>query len=72
MQLNIQLDPSKSNIFLDLLAILKKDNMINDFEIISHDKSKKEFIQTIEASKKDIKEGNISTFDFNDFEKQLG
>ena len=72
MQLNIQLDPSKSNIFLDLLAILKKDNMINDFEIISHDKSKKEFIEIMEASKKDIEQGNISNFDFNNFEKKLG
>ncbi len=35
MQLNIQIDTNKSNLFLDLLDILKKDNMINDFQIIS-------------------------------------
>ena len=35
MQLNIQIDTNKSNLFLDLLDVLKKDNMINDFQIIS-------------------------------------
>ena len=35
MQLNIQIDTNKSNLFLDLLDVLKKDKMINDFQIIS-------------------------------------
>jgi len=30
-----------------------------------------EFIKTMEQSKKDIKEGKISNFDFNNFEKKL-
>lgn len=40
MQLNLQIDLEKSNIFLELLNILKKDKMINDFTIIKK-KSKK-------------------------------
>ena len=34
MQLNIQIDTNKSNLFLDLLDVLKKDNMINDFKVM--------------------------------------
>jgi len=35
MELTINIDTHKSNLFLDLLQLLKKDNMINDYEIIS-------------------------------------
>lgn len=35
MHLNIDIDTHKSNLFLDLLNLLKKDNMINDFQIVA-------------------------------------
>jgi len=35
MQLNIQIDTNKSNLFLDLLDVLKKNDMINDFKVIT-------------------------------------
>jgi ribosomal protein S8 len=34
MHLNIDIDTHKSNLFLDLLNVLKEDNMINDFQIV--------------------------------------
>ena len=38
MQLTIEIEEHKSTLFLDLLNLLKKDRMINDFHIAS-DKS---------------------------------
>jgi len=35
MHLNIDIDTHKSNLFLDFLNLLKKDNMINDFQIVT-------------------------------------
>lgn len=35
MHLNIDIDTQKSSLFLDLLNLLKKDNMINDFKVIT-------------------------------------
>ena len=35
MHLNIDIDTQKSSLFLDLLNLLKKDNMINDFKVIA-------------------------------------
>lgn len=37
MYLNIDIDNQKSSLFLDLLNLLKKDHMINDFEVIGSD-----------------------------------
>ncbi len=51
--------------FLWLLEYFKKD-----IEIIKIN-PKRDFIKTIEQSKADIKNGNISTFNFNEFEKKL-
>ncbi len=51
--------------FLWLLEYFKKD-----IEIIKIN-PKRDFIETIEQSKADIKNGNISTFNFNEFEKKL-
>jgi hypothetical protein len=51
--------------FLWLLEYFHKD-----IEIIKIN-TDSEFIKTMEESKKDIKEGSISNFDFNDFEKKL-
>ncbi|NKQ40682.1 MAG: hypothetical protein HF962_03835 [Sulfurovum sp.] len=34
MQLNIDIEQHKSTLFLDFLKLLKKDQMINDFEVI--------------------------------------
>jgi len=34
MQLSIDIEQHKSTLFLDFLRLLKKDNMINDFEVL--------------------------------------
>lgn len=34
MYLSIDIDNQKSSLFIDLLNLLKKDHMINDFEVI--------------------------------------
>jgi len=34
MQLNIDIEQHKSTLFLDFLNLLKKDHMINDFEVL--------------------------------------
>jgi len=52
--------------FLWLLEYFKKD-----IEIIKIS-SKNEFNKTMEQSKIDIRNGNISLFDFDEFEKKLG
>ena len=52
--------------FLWLLEYFKKD-----IEIIKIS-SKNEFNKTMEQSKIDIRNGNISIFDFDEFEKKLG
>ena len=52
--------------FLWLLEYFKKD-----IEIIKIS-PKRDFIKTIEQSKADIKNGNVSIFDFDEFEKKLG
>jgi len=52
--------------FLWLLEYFKKD-----IEIIKIN-SKSEFDKTIEQSKIDIENGNVSLFDFDEFEKKLG
>ena len=52
MYLNIDIDTHKSNLFLDLLTVLKKDNMINDFKIVDNRNKltsyEKELLQDIE------------------------
>jgi len=52
--------------FLWLLEYFKKD-----IEIIKIN-PKNDFIKSMEESKVDIKNGNISLFDFDEFEKKLG
>ena len=56
MHLNIDIDTQKSSLFLDLLNLLKKDNMINDFKVVTDNAklsdNEKELLQDI---------GNIST-----------
>ena len=39
MQLQIDVSSVKSTIFLELLNVFKKDNMINDYKVIDHEKS---------------------------------
>ena len=51
--------------FLWLLEYFHKD-----IEIVKIN-TNNEFIKTMEKSKKDIKEGYITNFDFNSFEKKL-
>ena len=51
--------------FLWLLEYFKKD-----IEIIKIS-PKRDFIKTIEQSKADIKNGNVSIFNFDEFEKKL-
>ena len=51
--------------FLWLLEYFKKD--IEIVKIESND----EFLKTMKQSKKDIEEGNVSVFNFDDFEKKL-
>jgi len=51
MHLNINIDTQKSSLFLDFLNLLKKDNMINDYKIISNtslSSYEKELLQEIE------------------------
>jgi len=52
--------------FLWLLEYFKKD-----IEIIKIN-PKNDFIKSMEESKADIKNGNVSLFDFDEFEKKLG
>jgi len=62
MHLNIDIDTSKSNIFLDLLTLLKKDNMINDFQVITTPNKltsyEKELLQDIKEIPKAIHNAN--------------
>ncbi len=51
--------------FLWLLEYFKKD-----IEIVKIT-PKRDFIKTIEQSKADIKNGNVSIFNFDEFEKKL-
>ena len=51
--------------FLWLLEYFK-----NDIEIIKIN-PKNDFIKSMEESKADIKNGNVSLFDFDEFEKKL-
>jgi hypothetical protein len=51
--------------FLWLLEYFKKD-----IEIVKVN-TPNEFMRTMEASKKDIKDGNITSFNFDNFEKKL-
>lgn len=39
MQLEIDVNNVKSNLFLELLNVFKKDNMINDYKIIDDEKT---------------------------------
>jgi len=39
MQLQIDVNSVKSTIFLELLNLFKKDNMINDYKIINNEKT---------------------------------
>ena len=52
MYLSINIETQKSNLFLDFLNLLKKDKMINDFQVISNNKKfsnyEKEVFQDIE------------------------
>ena len=52
--------------FLWLLEYFKKD-----IEIIKIEPNNN-FSSSMTQSKKDIEEGNVSTFNFDDFEKKLG
>ena len=51
MHLNIDIDTQKSSLFLDFLNLLKKDNMINDYKVMSTtslSSYEKELLQDIE------------------------
>ena len=39
MQLQIDVNSVKSTIFLELLNLFKKDNMINDYKVINNEKN---------------------------------
>ena len=52
--------------FLWLLEYFKKD-----IEIIKIS-TDNDFISTMNESKKDIEEGNVRSFNFDDFEKKIG
>ncbi|SFV56348.1 hypothetical protein MNB_SV-9-127 [hydrothermal vent metagenome] len=53
--------------FLWLLEYFKKD-----IEIIEVDTPDNNYNKRVEESKRDIEQGNIKTFNFDDFEKKLG
>jgi len=62
MHLNIDIDTQKSSLFLDLLNLLKKDNMINDYQIMSNTSNlssyEKELLQDIEQVSTAISHAN--------------
>ena len=63
MELNINIDEEKSNIFLELLSVLKKDNMINDFRVINHIKLntyEKELLEDLNNISEAIDDANNS------------
>ncbi|MEA3315287.1 MAG: hypothetical protein U9Q30_05470 [Campylobacterota bacterium] len=39
MQLQLNVNDIKANIFLELLEVFKKDNMINDYKVINDEKT---------------------------------
>ena len=47
MQLTIDIEEHKSTLFLDLLNLLKKDHMINDFHIASNKSSLSAYEQEV-------------------------
>ena len=50
---------------------IAKNEFKKDIEIIKIE-PKDDFINTLEQSKADIKNGNVSLFDFDEFEKKIG
>lgn len=62
MHLNIDIDTHKSNLFLDLLNVLKEDNMINDFKIVDTTNKlssyEKELLQDIEQISATLQSAN--------------
>jgi len=62
MHLNIDIDTQKSSLFLDFLNLLKKDNMINDYKIMSNTSTlssyEKELLQDIEQVSTAISQAN--------------
>jgi ribosomal protein S8 len=62
MHLNIDIDTHKSNLFLDLLNVLKEDNMINDFQIVQDTRNlssyEKDLLQDIEQISTTIQNAN--------------
>ena len=62
MHLNIDIDTHKSSLFLDLLNVLKEDNMINDFQIVKNTSKlttyEKELLQDIEQISTSIHNAN--------------
>lgn len=62
MHLNIDIDTHKSSLFLDLLNVLKEDNMINDFQIVKNTSKlttyEKELLQDIEQISTSLHDAN--------------
>ena len=60
MQLQVDVNNLKSNIFLEMLNLFKKDNMINDYKIIdenSYDDEVVNDLQNLNQAIKDAKKG---------------
>jgi len=62
MQLQVDVNNMKSNIFLELLNLFKKDNMINDYKIIdekedSYDNEVLNDLSNIDKAIEDAKNG---------------
>jgi len=55
MQLQIDVNSVKSTIFLELLNLFKKDNMINDYKVIDNQNNYTDYENEILGDLKDLK-----------------
>ena len=65
MQLQLNVNDFKANIFLELLDVFKKDNLINDYEIIkTYNDDEKQILGDLKEFKIDLKKNGHKTDKF--------
>jgi hypothetical protein len=65
MQLQLNIDDVKANIFLELLEVLKKDNLVNDYKIVdTFNDYEKEVIHDLKNLHISMKENGYKTDKF--------
>jgi len=65
MQLHLNVNDFKANIFLELLDVFKKDNLIKDYQILStYNDDEQEILDDLKEFKIDIKDSGHKTDKF--------